>query len=34
MVTPVRAAKLLLDIGGDLFAFLGLMHAVYTALER
>jgi hypothetical protein len=34
MATPVRAAKLLLDSGGDRFALLELIHAVYTALER
>jgi hypothetical protein len=30
MVTTIRVAKVLLDVGGDLFALLGLIHAVYT----
>lgn len=33
MVTTLQAAKVLLDVGGDLFALLGLLHAVYTYLD-
>jgi hypothetical protein len=33
MVTALHAAEVLLDVGGPIFALLGLLHAVYTYLD-
>jgi len=33
MFTTLRAAGVLLDVGGDIFALLGLLHAAYTYLD-
>ena len=33
MITTLRAAQVLLDVGGGIFALLGLLHAVYTFLD-